>query len=1159
MWRTFCLLLALASLYTRAEIDLFEAWRGNLTVFQSDCQTFDSASLKVDLLYGSMLDQDWKGFLRIEDIGLFAIKKQTSTLYSLHRCPEFATDGREFKIPPLKEWSPSGKIYLEQITPPTKGLLQIRCDKKNNSFVFGSINLRSLFRGEKIHNPIYWIHEWRGQSFADQGAFFSASECWNEAIQYYFQALNLAPRREDWQRQLGEAISFANNSQDILDSFKRQDKNSLSSETKILVKSIIGYYWNYLGEKHLNKKKLDEAKAFFLKAYEVAPMISRFHYNLGVVNQKLGNTESAIKWYESGRKKINYYDQEKIRKFTDKIFNLDPFHTSNSKSKWKSSRYTTIILRRNLRFFKKVNYLLEKSTIFNLQHYTDFLIQQIDELSKWRSFGNKIIIEHAKDLYSKELYVEAENALDLLISYNSSVYGKHDMNTLAALEFLGKLYYLNGRHLEAKEVFSEALELAKNSPDGKYFSYPTLIYLAIIFECLGEFKESQEIFEKAFISRLKDSGPPLTYSLISAESYQDSFRSRNLTGVVGNHFLSNSSSKFFNNFFLNFESYFLYTQLGFNDVSQKFLLDNIYYLDSMKNPNSLYTNDFSLYFNEIELFNDLIFSQINQKEISPKRLLMLSLRKKNANYDHPKNIYSLNTSNNFDIIINKYHNKLKILKRRLSKLTILHYQNNLNFYLPNHFKHIERQISTLETTITIRNLRRSALPPHLHSSNITSQNYLKYVSNYIHSPKHLTLDPIRDALSDNGVFLDYHIYNHYQLPNFDSCGPQLVALVASAENRFTVHRIDLGPLEPVKNVLKKLRNAIAEKREAHFIQQHSEELYRLIWQPVEHFAIGKQKVFLSLDGPLNFAPFALMNNGEGYTPDQEHRLVFLTSPRGFHEKNTITARNAPVVLYNPNFNQSLTAHKPTAPINPINRYLPLPWAEKEGRSLGNLLQTHGYQVHSLTGHSATEMELANFPGPEILHLASHGQYFDSPQKVSFQTDGDNPDSTLIGRRDVAHRKSFLDFKNTSQLPLTINPMVKSGIALAGANSHGVTWEDPVHETDGFLSALEVESLDLKGTRLVVLSACETGLGDHQTGEGVFGLTRAFRIAGAQAVLATLWSVDDEGTSVFMNHFYRHFLQSQDPVDALSQAREAMRADPKWQAPYYWAPFFLMGQ
>ncbi len=132
-------------------------------------------------------------------------------------------------------------------------------------------------------------------------------------------------------------------------------------------------------------------------------------------------------------------------------------------------------------------------------------------------------------------------------------------------------------------------------------------------------------------------------------------------------------------------------------------------------------------------------------------------------------------------------------------------------------------------------------------------------------------------------------------------------------------------------------------------------------------------------------------------------------------------------------------------------------------------------------------------------------------------------------------------------------MLRAGLALAGANQRDNDGED------GILTALEVSELDLHGTELVVLSACETGIGAVSSGEGVYGLRRAFAIAGAQSQIMSLWQVDDIGTSELMTLYYQNLLDKrQGRSEALRNAQLEMLNTGTYQHPYYWASFILSG-
>jgi CHAT domain-containing protein len=131
-------------------------------------------------------------------------------------------------------------------------------------------------------------------------------------------------------------------------------------------------------------------------------------------------------------------------------------------------------------------------------------------------------------------------------------------------------------------------------------------------------------------------------------------------------------------------------------------------------------------------------------------------------------------------------------------------------------------------------------------------------------------------------------------------------------------------------------------------------------------------------------------------------------------------------------------------------------------------------------------------------------------------------------------------------------LLRSGLALAGFNPR------KSGEEDGVLTALESAGLDLRGTQLVVLSACETGVGDVANGEGVYGLRRAFVLAGAESQLISLWKVDDIGTKEWMVKYYDKLLANAGRSDALRQTQLEFLKHPNYNHPYFWAAFILSG-
>lgn len=206
------------------------------------------------------------------------------------------------------------------------------------------------------------------------------------------------------------------------------------------------------------------------------------------------------------------------------------------------------------------------------------------------------------------------------------------------------------------------------------------------------------------------------------------------------------------------------------------------------------------------------------------------------------------------------------------------------------------------------------------------------------------------------------------------------------------------------------------------------------------------------------------------------------------------------------------------------RFGPLLGSEAEVAAIRPLLPENAVV---LTEAAATENALKQVRGPSILHLATHGFFL--------------PDAPSPSPEEAP-----------AQLAAAENPLLRSGLALAGFNQRASEGED------GVLTALEVAGLDLRGTRLVVLSACETGLGDVASGEGVYGLRRAFGMAGAESQMMSLWKVSDRGTADFMAQYYGCLQAGEGRSEALRQVQLAALETGRYQHPYHWAAFFFSG-
>jgi CHAT domain-containing protein len=216
---------------------------------------------------------------------------------------------------------------------------------------------------------------------------------------------------------------------------------------------------------------------------------------------------------------------------------------------------------------------------------------------------------------------------------------------------------------------------------------------------------------------------------------------------------------------------------------------------------------------------------------------------------------------------------------------------------------------------------------------------------------------------------------------------------------------------------------------------------------------------------------------------------------------------------------------------------PLPGTELELRAIHVLLTQKQWRVVEVSKENALKTRLLGVKSPRALHLATHGFFLAEPGGASGSTSRESP---------------AMD-----------DPMLRAGLFFAGANRTLSGEPSAPGLDDGILTAYEATGLNLHGTELVVLSACETGLGQTKSGEGVFGLRRAFQEAGAESLMMSMWSVPDRETKELMARFYRKWLAGKEKHLALREAqlemREVVRKRYGVDFPFYWGAFVLVGR
>jgi CHAT domain-containing protein len=375
---------------------------------------------------------------------------------------------------------------------------------------------------------------------------------------------------------------------------------------------------------------------------------------------------------------------------------------------------------------------------------------------------------------------------------------------------------------------------------------------------------------------------------------------------------------------------------------------------------------------------------------------------------------------------------------------------------------------------------------------------------------------VAQQLPADGLLLEFQRYAPYdprQPEGQQWGGPRYLALLLAPSGQ--MQSVDLGPAAALEQ---RIATALQRTRD-----QEPEavaswgQVADAVFGPLQSALAGRRRLLISPDGELHRVPFSAL------------ALLAASSnalPAGVTLQTIGSGRDlVPVPGGKPQAGAPLVLAEPTT-----TGWDPLPAAAKEGTAVAASLQ-----VPLLQGSAARVGVLDQARGPRLIHVAGHG-YFDDQAK------GD--------------------------------PLLASGLVLAGADMARLPSRvaasvspDTAPRDDGYLTAKEAARLQLEGTELVVLSACETGLGQQRTGEGVFGLQRALTVAGARGTLLSLWKVPDHASQTFMERFYVLLNQGMAPDQAVRQVQEEFRSQPTiggkpkagaWSDLFYWAAWQYSG-
>jgi CHAT domain-containing protein/tetratricopeptide (TPR) repeat protein len=429
-------------------------------------------------------------------------------------------------------------------------------------------------------------------------------------------------------------------------------------------------------------------------------------------------------------------------------------------------------------------------------------------------------------------------------------------------------------------------------------------------------------------------------------------------------------------------------------------------------------------------------------------------------------------------------------------------------------------------------------------------------------------EKLRTCLPADAALIDFLEYAHSE-PDAQNKGKflytrKLTAFVVRKEQ--PIVRVDLGPVEAIRQAVEAWRQGALARSSFQGKDQRGQEMRRLLWQPLEKHLGGASTVLIAPDGAVAMVPFAALPGKQpGKFLLEEISVAVVPLPRLvpslLQEQLSVPGSETMLLVGDVDYGAAAGKSESVAGRSAVRagkgrfNFGPLEGTRGEILAVRDSFETRFAtgKVTMLRQAAATEAAFRQLaPQSRWLHLATHG-FFMLPEMKPAQSMARGDGLDLFGSKDV----------------VGFHPGLLSGLALAGANREPAPGED-----DGILTALECAELDLRRTELVVLSACETGLGKVAGGEGILGLQRGFQLAGARTTVTSLWKVDDNATRLLMEKFYENLWKHKLPkAEALRQAqltmlregpkRGVVRVDeggamPAVSPPYYWAAFVLSG-
>jgi len=725
--------------------------------------------------------------------------------------------------------------------------------------------------------------------------------------------------------------------------------------------------------------------------------------------------------------------------------------------------------------------------------------------------------------YSVSAYKKAEPLYLQAMAIRKKILGEKHPRYATSLNNLAGLYYSMGAHEKAKPFFIQALEIRKQVFGEKHPDYAgSLNNLAGLYDSMGAYEKAEPLYLQSMAIWKKTLGEKTPLYAASLSNIGC------LNAATGRY------------------------REAFSDLSkslliQEFVASKIFAVSSEKQR----MNFMKTINSTLEIFLSLCFKSMDDSAQARSGALDALVRRQGMVLESMLSERRA-ARRARDPEVAELTKRLQDTKGHLSRLVL----GGIGRMGASEYKKRSDQLSAQIDALEAQIARKSAS-----------------FRNLIESRK-VDTKALSAALPSNSAFVQftaYEIFNFKAKGKESQWGRREYAALILRAGKAAPKLVPLGDAKQIEEAIAACRTAqeeLAKKigtgetkpAETRLLEAFG-RVEKIVWRPVAAQLGDVRRVYLCPAGELNFISFSALPGANGRYLIEQYEITMISTGRGLLRGSSGEAQKQLIAFGAPNFggesvlqdelmftrSTQKSALRDKGAYNVLGRFSPLPRTQREAVAVVEMGEEAGLPCTLYTGSSATEARLKMTERPRVLYLATHGFFLSD-------SDWSKPDEKGLSSFAGAQRAA-------SRLSLKQNPMLRSGLALAGAN-RTLEGKSQSGVDDGIVTAEEVAGLNLEGTNLVVLSACQTGLGKNRGGEGVLGLRRAFVMAGSEHLVMSLWSVSDKATQELLSDFYARYTKTGNPDQALREAQRAFlkqaRKTGKRQNPFYWAAFVQTG-